>query len=98
MPKRDLIVGVQVLLQNGGLKIASGLPHAATLAKEMAEMRVKVTAAGREQFGAWRSGQHDDMVFAVALACWAARKMYPNAAVGEDRWMRSGFAARGRIV
>ena len=36
-------------------------------AAEMAEMRVKVTAAGNTQFGVWREGAHDDLVLAVAL-------------------------------
>ena len=76
MPKRDLIVGLQVLLQNGELQIAAGLEHGAALVKEMAEMRVKVTAEGNEQFGAWREGEHDDLVFAVALACWGVRKFW----------------------
>jgi hypothetical protein len=87
VPKRDLIVGLQVLLQTGVLQIAAGLEHGATLAREMAEMRVKVTDAGREQYGVWREGHHDDMVLAVALACWGARKVYPNPLVGKaGRW------------
>jgi hypothetical protein len=45
-PKRDLVTGVQVLLKSGGLQIASGMPHAAVLVVEMAEMRAEVTAAG----------------------------------------------------
>ena len=28
--------------------------------------RVKVTPTGNEQFGAWREGEYDDLVFAVA--------------------------------
>ena len=28
--------------------------------------------AGRASFGAWREGQHDDLVMAAALACWRA--------------------------
>jgi len=62
------------LLQRGGLQIAG--------------MRVKVGCEGREQYGAWREGTHDDLVFAVALACWAARKMYPREAAGEDGYWR----------
>jgi len=74
IPKRDLMVGLQVLLQRGELQIAAGLKYGAALAAEMAAMEVKVTSAGREQFGAWREGTHDDLVFAVALACWGSKK------------------------
>jgi hypothetical protein len=77
VPKRDLIVGLQVLMQLGGLQIAEGMKEGATLVKEMAEMRVKVSGSGHEQFGAWRSGEHDDLVLAVALACWAVRRVTP---------------------
>ena len=78
VPKRDLIVGLQVLMQQGGLQIAEGMKEGATLVKEMAEMRVKVSGSGKEQFGAWRSGEHDDLVLAVALACWAVRRVAPR--------------------
>ncbi|MCE5309336.1 MAG: hypothetical protein LLG20_16975 [Acidobacteriales bacterium] len=77
VPKRDLIAELQVLLQQGRLQIAAGLRDCETLVGEMAEMRVKITQAGNEQYGAWREGQHDDLVFAVALACWGARQAYP---------------------
>lgn len=35
--------------------------------------QVKITDAGNDTYGAWRDGTHDDLVLAVALACWAAR-------------------------
>jgi hypothetical protein len=92
VPKRDVIVGLQVLLQSGELKIAGGLRYGAALVSEMAEMRVKVSGAGREQYGAWREGTHDDLVFAVGLACWGVRKIYPGGASGN----RSG--GKGRIL
>ncbi len=72
--ERDLIIGMEVALQRGGLKIAAGLAYGETLVREMESMEVRVTAAGHEQFGAWREGTHDDLVFGVALACWCARK------------------------
>ena len=78
VPKRDLEVGLQVLMQQGGLQIAEGLKEGATLVKEMAEMRVKISGGAREQFGAWRRGEHDDLVLAVALACWGVRKVMPR--------------------
>jgi hypothetical protein len=54
------------------------------------DMRAKGTAAGNTQFGAWREGAHDDLVLAVALACWGARKMYPHGPYGaEAYWKRT---------
>jgi len=97
VPKRDLVTGLQVLLQRGALQIAAGLKHAAELVEELTEMRVKVGLEGREQYGAWREGTHDDLVFAVALAYWAARKMYPREGTGEEGyWRCPGWRQRER--
>jgi hypothetical protein len=88
VPKRDLIIGLQILLQCGDLQIANRLAHGPALVKEMADMQVKVTPSGHEKYGAWREGQHDDLVFAVSLACWGAKKMYPRPPSGDDRFRR----------
>jgi hypothetical protein len=79
-----------------------------TRSAEMAEMRAKVTAAGNTQFGVWREGAHDDLVLAVALACWGARKMYPHGPYGDAAyWKRTAQGdwergikdwAKGRVV
>ncbi len=71
VPKRQLLVGLQVMLQSGELRIAADVPEAAALVKELSGMRVEMSETGRD---GWRSGPHDDLVFAVALACWAAKK------------------------
>ena len=86
VPKRDLIIGLQVAMQTGALQIAAGLAHEKTLMKEMADMRVAVSSSGNEQFGAWRQGSHDDLVFAVALACWGAKRAYPRDLNGQAGW------------
>jgi hypothetical protein len=91
VPKRDLITGLQVMLQQRELQIAGNLEHGPTLVKEMADMQVRVTLAGNEQYGAWREGTHDDLVLAVGLACWCARKVYPHPPQGDDRWCRKGI-------
>jgi hypothetical protein len=88
VPKRDLIVSLQVLLQRGGLRIAAGMPLGPILVEEMAAMRVRPTAGGHEQFGAWREGAHDDLVFAVALAHWGAQKVYRRVE-GDDGYWRA---------
>jgi hypothetical protein len=73
VPKRDLISGLALLFQMGGLKVAQDLEEGDALVKELLAMERRTTASGREQFGSWRQGEHDDMVFAVALACWGVQ-------------------------
>lgn len=72
VPKRDLMMGLRVMLENGELRIARGLPEWRRFVEEMTRMRAKVTDSARETFGAM--GSHDDLVLAVALACWGARR------------------------
>ncbi len=82
VPKRDLVVGLQVLFEQGALQIAEGLSERAALVKEMSDMRVKVTSGGHEQYEAGKSGQHDDLVSALSLACWAVSKRWRGGGVG----------------
>ena len=87
IPKKDLVMGLQLTLQQGTLQIAGRMKYGPALVTEMAEMRVKITSPGHEQFGAWREGTHDDLVFAVALACWGARRAYPgDVGRGQQYW------------
>lgn len=74
VPKKVLVSTLQVLLQTRRLRIAPELEHAQTLAKELENFRVRVTAAANETFEAWREGLHDDLVLATALAAWVAEK------------------------
>jgi hypothetical protein len=77
VPKKELVGVLQVLLPARRLRIAQSLPEAAILAKELETFQVKITAAANEAFGAWREGQHDDLVLAVALAAWAGERGLP---------------------
>jgi hypothetical protein len=74
VPKRDLVSVIQVGLQNKILKIASQLPDAETLIRELQNFTVKITDAANDTYGAWREGTHDDLVLAVALAVWKANQ------------------------
>jgi hypothetical protein len=65
------------VIQRRRLQIARGLPDAAVLVRELQQFQVKITAAANETFGVWRDGQHDDLVLAVALACWWAERCPP---------------------
>jgi hypothetical protein len=73
VPKRDLIDGIQVLLEKGQLRIGK-LREAGRLAQELADVKTSVSSAGRVRMGADGSGEHDDLVIALALACWRAKR------------------------
>jgi hypothetical protein len=70
VPKVDLVNVLQLLLGASLIRCHTGRALAETLTRELTEYQTKVGKAGNEQFGAWREGQHDDLVLAVALACW----------------------------
>jgi hypothetical protein len=75
VPKRDLIAGLQVLLERGELRIANALLEAGSLVRELLDMRITMAGNGRVRLGADGFGEHDDLVIAVALSCWRARRM-----------------------
>ena len=70
VPKRDLASTLSVLLQSARLNVAPALPDAAVLQQELLNFKVKITAAAHDTYGAWREGQHDDLVLAASLAAW----------------------------
>jgi hypothetical protein len=73
VPKRELVGTVQVALQTERLRIASQLPEAAMLVRELQDFRVTITEAATDTYGG-RQGSHDDLVLALALALWTAKK------------------------
>lgn len=77
VPKKELVGVMQSLLQSGRLKVARSLPLAGVLEKELGNFKVKVTQAANEVFGAWREGENDDLVLAVALAVWLGEREPP---------------------
>jgi len=71
VPKGLLIARVTALLHEGRLKIAKELADAPALVEELGNFRATVTESGRWTYGA-RSGAHDDLVLALAIALWRA--------------------------
>jgi hypothetical protein len=75
VPKRDLIAGVQVALDNGDLVIARRLKELGSLVRELVDVRMTSGAGtGKVRIGADGCGEHDDLVIALALACWRAKR------------------------
>lgn len=73
VPKKELVCCLRQLLQCRRLQVAA-LPERALLIEELQLFRVKITATAKETFQAWRARDHDDLVLAVALACWWAER------------------------
>ena len=73
VPKKELVTCLQLLLQGRRLRMSRAIPECATLVRELENFRVRITAAAHETFGAG-SEAHDDLVVAVALACWWAER------------------------
>lgn len=71
VPKGHLISRVQALLHEGRLKIHADLPDATALVEELQNFRVEFTDSGYMRFNA-RTGKHDDLVLALAIALWRA--------------------------
>jgi phage FluMu gp28-like protein len=74
VPKRDLMAGVQVLLEKRELKIARGLKETGPLIRELTNVRMTASGGGKVRMGADGCGEHDDLVIALALACWKAKR------------------------
>jgi hypothetical protein len=92
VPKRDLVSAVQVLLQNQRLKIAGGLSLAEVLKKELLNFRVKIDpSTAHDSYSHWREGDHDDLVLATAMACWARQWWMHNLDKHHAReWKKEG--------
>src|SRR5665213_3322812 len=74
VPKQDLVAAVQVLLERGELKVARGLRELGALVRELTDVRSTTRGNGRVRLGADGCGEHDDLVIALALACWRAKR------------------------
>jgi hypothetical protein len=71
VPKRDLITGLEVLLESGDLVISRHLSDAEVALQELEGMRLASAVKGKLlEDGAC----HDDLALALALAWWRARR------------------------
>lgn len=78
VPKRDLVAAVQVLLQTKRLRFAAGLASVAALVDELLRFKVKIDpVTAHDSYGAWREGEHDDLVLALACGAWYAERWKP---------------------
>jgi hypothetical protein len=96
VPKGHLVSRIQALLHDGRLKIHKDLADAPALVSELQDFRINFTESGHATFNA-RSGKHDDLVLALAIALWRAHGDHSSF----DAWQEfmkksSGLAVAGR--
>ncbi len=92
VPKRDLVASVQALLHTGRLQVAQANEFTKAWTDEMQGYRIKLTATGHDSYSAREDSVHDDLVLAVALACY-----YRGAENrGEQQWQHQASAAAAR--
>jgi len=78
VPKRELVGTLIAIQQSGRLQTAAGLTLWPTLVGELVNFQLKVNiATGHDSYEAWRESVHDDLVLAVAMACWYAENEPP---------------------
>lgn len=70
VPKGSLVVHVNNVLAQGRLTIPKALTMHQQIVSELQAFRAKKTKAGKDTMEAWRDSDHDDLVLALALACW----------------------------
>jgi hypothetical protein len=77
VPKPTLIGALQVVLQEQRFRVAASLPEAQTLVKEALNFQYRLSVrTGDDTYGAWREGEHDDLLFAAALTAWYGERRY----------------------
>jgi hypothetical protein len=58
--------------------------EAGSLVRELLDIRITMAGNGRVRLSADGFGEHDDLVIAVALSCWRAKKWPFNILVRKD--------------
>jgi len=74
VPKKDLVGSLLLLAQSGRLRISREIALPRALEQELLAFRASISSSGRLTYEAWREGEHDDLVLALALACWASHR------------------------
>ena len=78
---------MQVLLQEGRLKVGRRLAFADLMLQELMNFRVRITASANQVWDA-REGTHDDLVLALCMPIWFSTNAYYSvgalAAVPDD--------------
>ncbi|WP_031499730.1 hypothetical protein [Bryobacter aggregatus] len=70
--KRDMYAAIETSLEQGKLRIAADCLAAKELQQELLTVEIRRVGQGYK-YGAFDKDAHDDLVMALALACWRER-------------------------
>jgi len=70
--KRDMYAALETSLEQGRLKIAEGCQASRELRQELLTVEIRRIGYGYK-YGAFEKDAHDDLVMALAIACWRER-------------------------
>lgn len=86
--KADLVGGLQVLFQNPDTRfqVAKEIPLVPKFLEELQAFKLKPPTLNPNDPESWRERPDDDLVFAVTLAAWRARRYLPTPAATRERW------------
>ena len=67
IPKAQMVSMLQVLLQTGRIHLPK-TAEAEALKEELLNYEIRISDAGRDSYGAFKTGSHDDLVSALGIA------------------------------
>lgn len=75
VPKRNLVSRAVAPFEGRRLKIARSMTLVPELVKELENFKIKINLqTAHDSYEHWRESDHDDLVLALALACWWVEK------------------------
>ncbi|MEI7827661.1 MAG: hypothetical protein WCI87_07715 [Euryarchaeota archaeon] len=73
LPKAQMVSTLVALFDGHFLHLTKRSQEIEAIKEELQNYELRVSDEGRDSFGAFKTGQFDDLVTALALACWAGQ-------------------------
>jgi len=74
MPRVELMSHLSIMLEQKEVRIAQQVSAVLELREELRNLRMRLGESGRQKVEPDSESVHDDLVVAIALACWKAKK------------------------
>lgn len=78
MPRRELMSQLAVMLEKRELEISSHAGEIEHIRSELRNLRLTFNTKGQENFDPEKESVHDDLVIAMALGFWKAKRSQPS--------------------